>query len=412
MRIPIFTTLAASTFALTLTSAEPTTYFKGNTHAHSLWSDGNDFPEMVVDYYHRQGYDFATLSDHDTLAEGYKWMSLQEIEKRQQVAGIGALEKYRARFGDEWITWKTVKGEPGVVLKTLESFRRQFEVPGKFLILKAEEISNLSESGPVHMNALNLEHLIPPVKDETRSTVDIMREILRAAARQEEALGQPILTHLNHPNFRWAVTAEDLAAVVEEQFFEVFNGHPGTNQLGSDAAPSVEMIWDIANTIRIARLHEAPLFGVATDDSHYYHGGTVSPGKGWIMVAATELTSNALIHAMRAGEFYASSGVSLHTVRYDHATRVIEIEINPGTDTEATFVGELIGTRVDHDFSATTGKGRVGEVLATQQGRKLRFEVPSDALYARVTITSSQAHENPSWDGQTKQAWTQPVGWR
>ncbi|MDB4783267.1 hypothetical protein OAG39_01455, partial [Verrucomicrobiales bacterium] len=26
-------------------------WFKGNTHTHSLWSDGNDFPEMIAKFY-------------------------------------------------------------------------------------------------------------------------------------------------------------------------------------------------------------------------------------------------------------------------------------------------------------------------------------------------------------------------
>ena len=39
------------------------------------------------------------------------------------------------------------------------------------------------------------------------------------------------------------MTAEDLAAVVAERFFEVYNGHPGVNHLGNEKHPSVERIW-------------------------------------------------------------------------------------------------------------------------------------------------------------------------
>ena len=35
--------------------AEPR-WVKGNLHTHSLWSDGNDYPEMIVDWYARNGY--------------------------------------------------------------------------------------------------------------------------------------------------------------------------------------------------------------------------------------------------------------------------------------------------------------------------------------------------------------------
>ena len=384
----------------------PQRFFKGNTHAHSLWSDGNDFPEMIMDYYHRNGYDFAVLSDHNTFAEGYRWKSVRDIKRLQKVDGPGAIEKCEARFGPDWIEWEEHEGERGVVLKTLAEYRGQFEAPGEFLIIKAEEISDKSSGGPVHINALNLERLVTPVGGDKISTVTVMRQLLRTVAEQEEEIGRPILAHLNHPNYKWVVTPQDLAAVVEERFFEVYNGHPGVNHLGSAEIPGDEMMWDIANTMRVGKMGEAPLFGVATDDSHYYHGGDISPGRGWVMVEADALSSNSLIKAMRAGDFYASSGVVLSRMHYDAESRVIELEIE--ADGDARFSSALIGTRTHQADSPE----RIGEVLARSSGRKVRFEVPADALYARVTITSSAEHSNPSYDHQRKQAWTQPVGWR
>ena len=29
-------------------------WFKGNLHTHSLWSDGDDYPEMIADWYKRR----------------------------------------------------------------------------------------------------------------------------------------------------------------------------------------------------------------------------------------------------------------------------------------------------------------------------------------------------------------------
>ena len=391
-------------------AAEPKRYYKGNTHAHSLWSDGNDFPEMVIDYYHRNDYDFAVVSDHDVMAEGYRWMSVKDINARQMAEGPGAIEKCEERFGPDWIEWHEVEGERGIVLKTLAEFRAKFEEPESFLILKAEEISSRSETGPIHINALNLERNIEHVNREDWSTVAVIREVMQAVKRQEEEMGRPILAHLNHPNYLWAVTAEDLAAVVEEQFFEVYNGHPLINHEGDETRPGDEQIWDIANTIRIAKMGEAPLFAVATDDSHWYHGGQVSPGRGWIMVAAENLATDALIHAMRAGDFYASSGVTLESVRYEPDTRMIEIGIEETKG--ATYRSQLIGTRASYTKAAVGSKGGIGEIIATAVGGKVRFKLPPDALYARVMIESSEAHPNPSFDGQKKQAWTQPVGWR
>ncbi len=403
-------------FSLLVLAATPAfsqskTYYKGNTHTHSLWSDGNDFPEMIVDFYHQNGYHFIGLSDHDILQEGEKWMAEDAILKRQRnKLGKTAVEKCEAKFGKDWITWKEVNGKRGVMLKTLEDFRGKFEEPGKFLIVNAEEVSNSSKSGPVHMNAINLKTKISSIKDKEMPADEVMRKTLQAVAEQEATTGRPILMHLNHPNFQWAITPQQLAAVAEEQFFEVYNGHPGINHLGKEGVPGDEAIWDIANTIRIAEMGAEPLYGLATDDSHTYHGGDVSPGRGWVMVAAEKLEGDALVKAMRAGDFYASSGVTLKSIDYVADKKVIEIAIEP--DGDAEFTSELIGTRKGYDAGAADGKTGIGEVFATAKGNVVRFEIPEDALYARVTITSAAAHGNASFKGQMKQAWTQPVGWR
>ena len=44
--------LAASTV---LSAAEEAKWYKGNLHTHTYWSDGDDFPEMVADWYKQQG---------------------------------------------------------------------------------------------------------------------------------------------------------------------------------------------------------------------------------------------------------------------------------------------------------------------------------------------------------------------
>lgn len=48
-------------------------WWKGNTHAHTLWSDGDSAPRQVVEWYRDAGYDFLVLSDHTLLAQGERW---------------------------------------------------------------------------------------------------------------------------------------------------------------------------------------------------------------------------------------------------------------------------------------------------------------------------------------------------
>ncbi|MBI5769539.1 MAG: hypothetical protein HZA93_17320 [Verrucomicrobia bacterium] len=51
---------AGALFAFSAVAAEPAMsaprWFKGNLHTQSLWSDGDDYPEMIADWYKRAGY--------------------------------------------------------------------------------------------------------------------------------------------------------------------------------------------------------------------------------------------------------------------------------------------------------------------------------------------------------------------
>jgi len=397
-------------------------WWKGNIHTHSLWSDGNDFPEMIAQWYRSHDYHFLALSDHNVLSEGTRWMKHDEIVAR---GGKDALAKYRERFGDEWVE---TRGEVGaasyeVRLKPLDEFRKLVEAPGRFLMIQGEEISDRAEGVPVHMNATNLAELIEPLGGGT--VAEAMENNLRAAEEQAKRTGREILVHLNHPNFGLAITAEDLAAVLRERFFEVYNGHPGVMHQGDEQHVSVERMWDIANTIRIDRLKAPPLFGVGTDDSHHYHGAPGSrPGRGWVMVRAAELEPQSLIRAMKAGEFYASSGVTLKEVAYDADAKVLALRIRP--EEGAEYSTEFIGTRRGYDRDSqphVDAEGKplratrqyssdVGEVLATVEGVAPSYRLTGEELYVRAVVTSSKPHPDPSFEGQRQQAWTQPVGWR
>jgi hypothetical protein len=45
-------------------------------------------------------------------------------------------------------------------------------------------------------------------------------------------------------------------------------------------------------------------------------------------------------------------------------------------------------------------------------GTKAEYQLTGDELYVRAVVTSSLAPENPSFENQKAQAWTQPVGWQ
>lgn len=394
-------------------------WFKGNLHTHSLWSDGNDYPEMIADWYARRGYHFLALSDHNVLSQGQKWMSVEQADKRAKQDGFA---RYVRRFGDAWVETRVEGGQRQVRLKPLGEFRHLFEQPGRFLMIQGEEITDRFETKPIHMNASNVLELIKP--QGGKSVVEVMTNDLNAVEEQGKRLGRPILGHLNHPNFGYAITAEELAMVTKERFFEVYNGHPDVHHLGDRTHAGVERMWDIINTLRLGEMKSAPVAGLATDDSHNYFGtGGSSPGRGWVMVRARFLTPEPIINALVAGDFYASSGVTLKDVRYSAESRTLDVEIEP--EGSARYTTRFIGTRRAYDRTRKPVEDKdgkplpvtqrysddVGRVLATAEGTSARYAFKGDELYVRAVVTSSEPPENPSFEGQKRQAWTQPVGW-
>ena len=418
--------LAVAGFIAFPTASEPTSvqprWYKGNTHTHTLWSDGNDFPEMVVDWYHKNGYQFLGLSDHNILSRGDRWMETAAIRGRVKGGTQDPVARLRARFGDATVKVRTRDGREQIRLRPLDEVRRLFEKPGAFLLVEAEEITDSFKSKQVHINALNLDAVIKPRHgDGVRET---MRNNLAAVAEQARELGRPLLAHLNHANFHYSITAEDIAHVSQLGYFEVYNGHPAVNHEGDDIHAGDERAWDIANTIRIGDLKARPVYGVATDDSHAYHGlGGSTPGRGWIQVRASSLTAAELIAAMDKGDFYSSSGVELTEMEYDGDGKALTIEVKPtaGATYTIRFIGTLegisrTGVPVVNENGAVLRVTRryadgVGAVLHEVSGTRATYRLSGKALFVRAHVVSSRPHPNASFKGQVEEAWTQPVGW-
>ncbi len=413
-----FTRLAILFFIISTCAASAQSnlrWWKGNLHTHTLWSDGDDFPEMVVDWYKARGYDFLALSDHNTLQEG----EFGVVATNTAIARL--LPRYTRRFGPEWITrGQGTNGTPLILLKTLAEFRGQFEAPGRFLLIPAEEVTDKFGRWPIHLIASGVQEYIKPRGGN--SPVDVIQRNFAALQAQRERTGVPMMMHLAHPNFGWAITAEDMIQLRAERFFEVYNGHPLVHNDGDATHASTERMWDIVNTHRIAERRDLPLLGLAVDDSHHY--GKFSPtnsnsGRGWVMVRAAQLTAAAIINALEAGNFYASSGVELNDVTWKENKLTLRIVPQPGV----TFTTEFIGTRrpVDwqnktvmstngHPLAVTRLYSRgIGAVLSEQRGTNVSYQTTGDELFVRARVTSSRLKENGVEPGERERAWTQPV---
>ncbi|MBQ6352521.1 MAG: hypothetical protein IJJ28_04570, partial [Lentisphaeria bacterium] len=142
------------------------TWKKGALHAHSLWSDGRHLPEMVFKTYRDRGFDFVCLSDHNIFQEreNFYLPVAREEGPWPPMASRAELERAQAALPGSIITEK-IAVRRFVKLQTYAELRREFEVPGKFLVVPGEEItlifdpypcSNDRSRGDYHINTFNL----------------------------------------------------------------------------------------------------------------------------------------------------------------------------------------------------------------------------------------------------------------
>jgi len=399
-----------------IASADPAPrWWKGNLHTHSLWSDGDEYPEMIAAWYKERGYHFLALSDHNILSDHENWIPITKNK-----AGEGALTKYLARFGDAWVERREMDGARQVRLKMLSEFRQLLEEPEKFVMIQSEELTARFQAAPIHINVTNVREFIAPRTG--KSMVEVMQNNVNAVVEQRNRTGVPMFPHINHPNFGWGITAEELMQLENERFFEVYNGHPQVHNAGDELHASTDRIWDIILTERLAELGKPPLFGLAVDDSHHYHGEAKKdsrPGRGWVMVRAAKLGAEDLIAALEAGDFYASSGVTLKDIHRGNDEISVEIDAEPGVSYHTDF----IGTRRGYERTRTPILGEngsalrvtntyskdIGTVLSTVEGTSARYTLKGDEIYVRARVTSSKLKADPSSKGEFERAWIQPV---
>ena len=434
----LFAALAALKGAPVSAAQEEARWFKGNLHTHSLWSDGDDYPEMIADWYKRQGYHFLALSDHNVLQEGTRWFEIkQPVSLKGEViqrGGGAVLQKYLERFGADWVEQRQTAAKKEVRLKPLAEYRALLEESGRFLMIPSEEITGSwtlaktetlpERTGPVHINLTNSRDYIKPHKAE--SAQEVMERTLEDVAAQREKTGQPMVAHINHPNFRWGITVEELMRVKRERFFEVYNGHPGVENAGDATRLSMDAMWDAMLAFRLSQLNFGVVYGVGVDDSHNYHAigvGKSNSGRGWIMVRARHLTPEAIVRAMEAGDFYASSGVTLDDVKPSPTGLAVEIRGEPGVRYTTQFIGtrtgfnqtsQVIPQPADEVSPRRTLPHRryskeVGAVLAEVKGTRASYTFKGDEIYVRAKIVSSKPKENGSVAGEFETAWVQPV---
>lgn len=254
------------------------TWYKGNTHTHTTESDGDSSPEYVARWYKDHGYDWLVLSDHNVFTD------------------------------------------PATLAHLVDE---------TFLLIPGEEVTSSFEDASVHVNGLNLPGLVEARSGETlvatiQANVDAIREVE----------GVP---HINHPNFRWSFGVDELRQVRGDRLLEIFNGHPTVHNEGGGGTPGLVEVWDMLLT------EGKEIYGIAVDDAHHFQGefepDRSNPGRGWVSVRAETLEPSALMDALEAGHFYASTGVALEGI--DVAPERVTVRIAADRDFRytTTFIG-------------------------------------------------------------------------
>jgi hypothetical protein len=386
-------------------------WWRGNLHTHSLWSDGDEYPEVILLWYAEHGYDFVALSDHNVLARGDRWIPVADTP-----GGKATFDAYVAKLGDQWVESRSGVYGLEVRLKTFSEYRDRVQAPGRFLVIESEEITDRFETKPIHVNATNLAEYIPP--QGGGNVNEVIRNNVRAVLEQRRMTGVPMFPHVNHPNFGWALTVEDLMSVDEDRFFEVYNGHPLVHNEGDSLRPSTERLWDIVLADRIRRGQQL-LYGMAVDDAHHYQDSRsdlANPGRAWVVVRADSLTPAQIVSSMERGRFYSSTGVTLADVLFEGSELTVRIRAEPGITYTTQFVGTRVGydtTRIPTTLRDAPGTFRysrdIGVVFATVEGYSASYHPVGDEMYVRAKIMSTKPKENPYRPGEVEMAWTQPI---
>jgi len=295
-------------------------WFKGNTHTHTTMSDGDSPPETVARWYKVHGYRFLVLSDHNVFTDPANLTSL---------------------------------------------------VDSSFLLIPGEEVTAGFRKKPVHVNGLNLSQLINPVFDSSLvGTIQKNVDAVRAGN------GVP---HINHPNFRWAFSQNELLQINHDKLLEIFNGHPLVNNFGGEGWPSLEQVWDHLLT------NGKKIYGLAVDDAHHFLDEFApersNPGRGWVVVRAKNLEAREIVDNLDNGWFYASTGVALEDIIV--TPQQLEIRIAPHGDFK--FRTEFIGSG--------------GKSLLNAETNPAIYKLSGEEKYVRAKVQDSAGFV----------AWVQPV---
>jgi hypothetical protein len=234
-------------------------FWKGNFHTHSTRSDGTREPADVIEQYRSRGYDFLSLTDHFLPAKHFG----------REEAGFITVSDTTDLGSDDFLT-----------------------------ILGAEIHAPALTTGDMwHFVAVGLPLDFAPLDPEERG-IDIARRAHEAGAYVAFA----------HPAWYAQTIEESLPILPYIHGIEIWN--TGCTVISREDG------WHFADQM-YALGHQ--LSAYAADDAHFKdpRGPFADAFGGWVHVKAPALESGAILDALKAGEFYSSSGPEILDLRLD-----------------------------------------------------------------------------------------------
>ena len=265
----------------------PGRFWRGNLHTHSTRSDGVLSPEEVCRRYRAEGYDFLALTDH--FVGAYDYPIVDTIPFRS--------EGFTTILGAELHSGAMANGELWHILAV--------GLPADFAP---------SDSPDFH----------PKAGQES------------AAELAVRAVAAGAFVAIAHP--QWSgLTLEDARGVTAAHAVEIYNHGCAMGCDRPDGAAIADLLLSEGRRLTM----------IATDDAHFYEPDHFG---GWVMVKSPANSPDALLAALKSGDFYSSQGPELRDIRlFDD-----RIEVDHSAVAAMFVQGQGTAARAVHGHSMTT----------------------------------------------------------
>ncbi len=293
-------------------------FYRGNLHTHSTRSDGVLEPAEVCRRYQAEGYDFISLTDHFVGLFDYPITDTSDCRNAHFTTIIGA-ELHTGTMENGHLWHLVAVGLPiGFTPPDAPNFR------------------------PV-MGSESAAHIAQRARD--------------AGA----------FVSIAHPHWS-GMTEPDALSITAAHAVEIYNYGCVVDNDRGEGFLTLEYLLNAGRRLKLT----------ATDDAHF---NTPDHFGGWVMVRAPENEPQALLTALKAGEYYCSTGPQIHDIR------ISPDSVDVDCSAAATIILQGQGTSMAtlHGESMTTGR--------------LSRERLADSPWLRVTVV----------DRAGKRAWSNPV---